>query len=547
MAQNIFEKMLTENQLYNNKLKEEEQQLKYRQQFDASQTPVLKRGTPFGRGAQSTLNKALGPSNMLDVEKQRTNQLLDQYTDFLGNFRNQSPEKQRAMESLQAELATASTMEQINDIQRRYHNVETASSVVDGQTVKGFGPENSKGLLSNIKSGLNDVGTYFKDNYSLPDIDSILPQSTAEFYKEYLEPDVLNGPPVDPIQKAMQEDTVPPEVLQEAAPQEVAPQETATEVAPPVANSLSNEGFGRLNVANLEGLGQDIERTAPPEPQSKGMLDGLKNVFQNPDFSDKLVQHLQGMSVNPNEAVIKRAGNNILLRKGRAELNRTADYVENTLGNKGYADAIREGFMTPADALASLTGTGTQTDAFKTLHQKAIAGGLTAGTEEYQKYMASGGQYDAEKIRLSHEAAMRTGRTILSAIGDIRKYDDESLLPTTGFVGSLLSNVAGSKAADMAKRVLTLKANLGFDKLQAMRAASQTGGALGQVSNIELQALQASLVNLDQAQSREAFFTELTKLETQYLDIVHGPNRDKSQTTYYSPVTITYNAKGERI
>ena len=539
MAQNIFQRVLKENELYNNKLQEQDEQLKYRQKFDVPQTPVSSRSMPFTRGIQSAFNKTVGPVNMLDVEKQRTNQLLDQYTDFLGNFRKQSPEKQRSMEKLQAELKTASTMEQINDIHRRYYNVETASSVVDGQVVKGFGPENSKG-----KGLLSRVGGFF-NNMSLPDMGSILPQSKAEFYKKYLEPDPSDGPPVDPIRKAIDENTVPPEVLQEVEQQPVT--EIQQETVSPVNNSLSNEGLGRLNGANLEGLGQDIERAAPPEPQSKGMLDGLRNVFQNPDFNDKLVQHLQGMSVNPNQTVIKRAGDNILLRKGKAELNRTADYVENTLGNKGYADAIREGFMTPADALASLTGMGNQTDAFKTLHQKAIASGLTAGTEEYQKYMGSNGQYDAEKQKLRNDAALLTSNTILSAIGDIRKYDDESLLPTTGFVGSLLSNVAGTKAADMAARVTTIQANLGFDKLQAMREASPTGGALGQVSNIELQALQASLRNLSQAQSREAFFSQLTELENLYLDTVHGPNRDKSQTTYYSPVTITYNAKGERI
>jgi len=328
-------------------------------------------------------------------------------------------------------------------------------------------------------------------------------------------PDPSNGPPVDPIQKAVQENTVPPKVLQEVAPQEV---------VPPVANSLSNEGFGRLNAANLEGLGQDIERTAPPEPQSKGMLDGLKNVFQNPDFSDKLVQHLQGMSVNPNEAVIKRAGDNILLRKGRAELNRTADYVENTLGNKGYADAIREGFMTPADALASLTGTGTQTDAFKTLHQKAIAGGLTAGTEEYQKYMASNGTYNAEKQKLTNEGTIISAKNVLESIGDIKAFvlgaDGPLGNNVTGLQGKIAAKIAGTDAYNVSKISNTIKANIGFDRLTAMREASPTGGALGQVSNIEIELLQSTIKSLDQFVSRDVYLKNLESIETQYKEIL---------------------------
>ena len=335
-------------------------------------------------------------------------------------------------------------------------------------------------------------------------------------------PDPSDGPPVDPIRKAVLENNVPPEVLQEVEPQPVT--EIQQETVSPVNNSLSNEGLGRLNGANLEGLGQDIERAAPPEPQSKGMLDGLRNVFQNPDFNDKLVQHLQGMSVNPNEAVIKRAGDNILLRKGKAELNRTADYVENTLGNKGYADAIREGFMTPADALASLTGTGTQTDAFKTLHQKAIASGLTAGTEEYQKYMGSNGSYDAEKQKLTNEGTLISAKNVLESIGDIKGFvlgaDGPLGNNVTGLQGKIAAKIAGTDAYNVSKISNTIKANIGFDRLTAMREASPTGGALGQVSNIEIELLQSTIKSLDQFVSRDVYLKNLESIETQYKEIL---------------------------
>ena len=52
-------------------------------------------------------------------------------------------------------------------------------------------------------------------------------------------------------------------------------------------------------------------------------------------------------------------------------------------------------------------------------------------------------------------------------------------------------------ARPLRNKVDTLKANLSFDRLQKMRDESKTGGALGQVSNIELNLLGSSVAALD--------------------------------------------------
>lgn len=95
--------------------------------------------------------------------------------------------------------------------------------------------------------------------------------------------------------------------------------------------------------------------------------------------------------------------------------------------------------------------------------------------------------------------------------------------PVTGIVGSVASGFAGSSAHDVARLVDTIKANVGFDKLQDMRANSPTGGALGQVSEMENRLLQATLGNLEQSQSKEQFLFNLRRLKRVYNEIVHGP------------------------
>lgn len=83
---------------------------------------------------------------------------------------------------------------------------------------------------------------------------------------------------------------------------------------------------------------------------------------------------------------------------------------------------------------------------------------------------------------------------------------------TTGFASIIQSKIPGTQAFDLAQRIQTLKANIGFNELQAMRAASPTGGALGQVAVQELEALQSVLGSLDQGQSPSELKKNLKKV-----------------------------------
>lgn len=85
---------------------------------------------------------------------------------------------------------------------------------------------------------------------------------------------------------------------------------------------------------------------------------------------------------------------------------------------------------------------------------------------------------------------------------------------TTGGVGRLAAAVPGTPAYDLARRIETIKANIGFNELQRMRDESPTGGALGQVAVQELTYLQSALGNLDQAQSRDELEKNLRNIRS---------------------------------
>jgi len=82
----------------------------------------------------------------------------------------------------------------------------------------------------------------------------------------------------------------------------------------------------------------------------------------------------------------------------------------------------------------------------------------------------------------------------------------EGILPrigpmTAGWVGGKLGEVDGTAASDLRKDLGTLQAIAGFDELNAMRAASPTGGALGNVTERELAFLQSVVRNIENSQS----------------------------------------------
>jgi hypothetical protein len=87
---------------------------------------------------------------------------------------------------------------------------------------------------------------------------------------------------------------------------------------------------------------------------------------------------------------------------------------------------------------------------------------------------------------------------------------------TAGSLGTPLSFLPGTAAKDLSANLETIKANLGFDRLQQMRDASPTGGALGQVAIQELVALQSTVASLDIQQSPSQLRKNLNKVKGHY-------------------------------
>ena len=119
----------------------------------------------------------------------------------------------------------------------------------------------------------------------------------------------------------------------------------------------------------------------------------------------------------------------------------------------------------------------------------------------------------AEAKAIKEEGAIAHANKVITDVLDAKNLVTGL---TTGLIGKGQSFVPGTDAFTLKERIATIKANLGFDRLQQMRDASPTGGALGQVAVQELQALQSSVASLDVGLPKKELDKNLGKIQTHY-------------------------------
>ena len=97
-----------------------------------------------------------------------------------------------------------------------------------------------------------------------------------------------------------------------------------------------------------------------------------------------------------------------------------------------------------------------------------------------------------------------------------RLANDEGAASDYGFYAVLSRLPFATDSARLADVISSLKGNLAFDELSEMRKRSPTGGALGQVSNIELKLLENAVSALNPSTGVETFNSQLEKVRKHY-------------------------------
>jgi hypothetical protein len=140
--------------------------------------------------------------------------------------------------------------------------------------------------------------------------------------------------------------------------------------------------------------------------------------------------------------------------------------------------------------------------------QLRLEGARQAGAKELEGIRQSGkagGKADSPATTYSAERGVRIKESVDDLIGRVSNM--------TAGPGSLLAGVPATRSRDFAADLQKLKANIAFSELTEMREASKTGGALGQVSNIELAMLESALGALDPGQSPQNLVKNLQNIK----------------------------------
>ena len=109
----------------------------------------------------------------------------------------------------------------------------------------------------------------------------------------------------------------------------------------------------------------------------------------------------------------------------------------------------------------------------------------------------------------------------------------------------------GRVSKNISRDIETIKAIVGFEKLQAMRNASPTGGALGQVSEMENRLLQSTLGSMEIDQETNQLIANLRQVRGHLSNVNTAARTDLGQTeaptdliriTTPSSITNVYNS-----
>jgi hypothetical protein len=164
-----------------------------------------------------------------------------------------------------------------------------------------------------------------------------------------------------------------------------------------------------------------------------------------------------------------------------------------------------------------------------TTMERTLAPGETPAVRGQQQAAVEAAQTEAIVPRAQAESQAAKIQNRGQRIGALESQEDQNQLLgemldqakdlsgfwTTGFIGGQASRIQGSPAYDLSATLNTLKATAGFDRLQEMRDNSPTGGALGSVTERELELLTSTWGSIEQAQSQEQFERALDRFERQ--------------------------------
>jgi hypothetical protein len=294
------------------------------------------------------------------------------------------------------------------------------------------------------------------------------------------------------------------DVASQAAMQGLFPQQAdpALQQASAIQSVLGKyQGEDLSSAETLTKIGKDLMQVAPDA--------GLKALT----LAGQLGKEKKTVTVSPGQSIVNPSSGEVIYtapeKAGKSE-NKVLPPGSVLVDNEG--NVIAEGRATKTEESPEMRRYNELVRMGETPERARAIAYKTLGTELKETL-------EAERRADQRRSLEQKQESTITAIDNVVNKVDEAIKQVGRFsagAGSLLSVLPGSAAKNLAANVETIKANLGFDRLQRMRDASPTGGALGQVAVQELVALQSSIAALDTAQSPSQLLANLNNVKRHY-------------------------------
>jgi len=131
--------------------------------------------------------------------------------------------------------------------------------------------------------------------------------------------------------------------------------------------------------------------------------------------------------------------------------------------------------------------------------------------------------------------------SVANAVAEANQAYDESIIPGAVGLGSKAYNMTIGQLGGTAGNVIrdnidTIKANASFDKLAAMRAASPTGGALGNVSDFENKLLSSATATLSPNLTMDKLRDNMFRVQATMELLANKSYKDGDEKTFNTEV-----------
>lgn len=280
-----------------------------------------------------------------------------------------------------------------------------------------------------------------------------------------------------------------------------------------------------------------VASAPPPPPPPAPEVNTVERV--NADFKQRQEKYLEAKR---NQAAI--------IQKGY-QLGYSSKQIEDVLKTKGF-DKITEPKHSSweEEILKSdlrrqeeerKKGKGGAGDISKTIETAKGIFQFNPDTERYDIFVDEGketGKTQEKEVKATTRVKQQ-GEVVTTKIDEALEKIGTYGLTTTGLTGAIASQIPGRDAYKLNKILDVIRANIGFDELRKMRAESPTGGALGQVSEKEIDFLQSTLASLDVGIGVKDLTRNLGQIKATYAKVLAGIKEEEDRRKGLTPSSFS--------